>query len=434
MFSNKAKLVFFKQEKTANKTPFALLCDSKAAFINAVLERLKLQNKPEHSDYNQKVVMEAGSAYDYTIQYCETQKNHNPLFFLSILSDILWVEEKSLHSLFEKFGIVLPVLPNNALDNSDEHFFNEEQLDENNYSPEVSAVKEALPFYCVSSEMTKHPLFGNDYVSCYPKEQFKKETINTRFAAKFDLPEKRNKYARPQLDIEFTPGDQMPCVRCYLTLTNRPRMGFQDKNITQQSDGHIVFSHVQLMNFGDPLRALTWAEDYAKNPEHGPNNQPIIRTFLIPLATYNILIAQAVAVDTDRAPGQVKSLDTTILQAVNFSLVSFINHEVTSPADGVVKKLEELSGYLLGRQVHPKDIAPKSFLAHQYGRFQLTSQEEIYWANSKDSMVLARQLERELAGYALHPKKEKPFEQMNLSNSQDRRANKTTDTAVTWFN
>lgn len=185
------------------------------------------------------------------------------------------------------------------------------------------------------------------------------------------------RYARPILELELKKGVG-PCVRCYITLAGKPRVGSTDKDITQDPcTGKITLSGMNLMNFGEPLRALTWVEDYIKNPEHySPGKkrevlEPIIRSFLIPLDNYCELLGQVQGVDMDRAAGQVRFTDAAcvseMFKPVPGSLVTFCDQAV-NPYDGVVKNFEDLSEYVIGEALHPRDFSREDTNSHQHNR------------------------------------------------------------------
>lgn len=247
-------------------------------------------------------------------------------------------------------------------------------------------------------------------MTCYPLEIGAKVELQERFSASYQHPEKQSKYARPILELELV-GALGSCVRCYLTLPARPREGKADKDITQNEKGDVIFKHVKLMNFGDPLRALTWVEDYIKNDEHGqiPVNAPIIRSFLITVAEYARTLAdnEVLLVDADRTPGQVRfqAGDDCPLHAVKHSLTSFMEGKVKA-GDGCVKSIDTLSEYLFGEPLAPHRIAAVGKIAHQHGRM-IEGKAERYQAIDKTTqagqLLAARQLERDLAGFNLEP-------------------------------
>ncbi|MDP3558763.1 MAG: hypothetical protein Q8R79_00235 [Legionellaceae bacterium] len=390
------------QEPSEPDILFKKLSEGKDKFIDLVLDNIDSKKIKEAAKY------ELNKAFDYTIEYCKRQHNQTISFFMLVFSDLLWVTEAAIQPLLTKLEFHISPSENHSSSNSP---VLSEQA-ENKPNPNVNKLQSMLPAYSISTEQLPHPLFGNEYISCYPQERFHKVDLYTRFSEKYTLPEKQSNYARPILDIEFIEPDQLPCVRCYLTLTNRPRPNSADKDITQNEEGNIIFANVYLMNFGDPLRAFTWAEDYVNNPEHGKigTHEPIIRSFLIPLSAYKQIIAAGgvVPVDRDRAPGQVKTLDAARLHAIPNSLMSFMNHPQTHKKDGVIHPLEKLGEYLLGRPIHPKDIASPPHIAHQYGRVEESSEEKKYWENNnKEFMIPARRLEREQAGFALYPEPNK---------------------------
>jgi hypothetical protein len=218
-----------------------------------------------------------------------------------------------------------------------------------------------------------------------------------------DISKKRErevKYARPTLDLEFIQGVG-PCVRCYLTLTDRPRPNSKDKDITQDVNGKITLSNVNLMNFGTPLRALTWIEDYYKNPEHGSGRfTPLLRSFLIPLDNYFELIEKTTSVDMDRATGQVRLIEEVIsaFKPVDNSLVTFSDHQA-KPEDGTMKKIEDLAEFVIGERIHPNDFSDIHTNSHQHNRtVKISSQTHIHCAffktNSKvKGMIEAQSIE-----------------------------------------
>ncbi len=267
----------------------------------------------------------------------------------------------------------------------------------------------SLTDYNVSSEIFKHPVFGTWCVSCYPQEKESKVSMLERFSEKYKHPEKEAKYARPILDIELIPMVG-PCVRCYLTLAARPRPQREDKDVTQNPNGTIIFSNVNLMNFGDPLRAFTWVEDYLKHrDEHGEIglDQPIIRSFLIPVKEYLRTTSDDImVVDADRAPGQVRiQVKDYQLNAVKNSLVSFMDGSVDEK-DGRVIPLAELGHFLVGERVHPLQLTSPDHVAHQHGRMMAGESEryESVDVSTKAGRLLdARLLERDLAGFNLEP-------------------------------
>jgi hypothetical protein len=267
-----------------------------------------------------------------------------------------------------------------------------------------------LPDYQPAHYLHKNYLYEHWSVTCYPLEISNKVEMHERFALNYQLPEKQAKFARPILELECV-GMLGPCIRCYLTLAGRPRAGKEDKDITQNAKGEVVFSHVKLMNFSDPLRALTWVEDYLKNREHGmiAKTSPIIRSFLITLKDYEKALSagEMLLVDADRAPGQVRfqGCEQCPLTAVKYSLLSFMEGEVKS-GDGAVKSLNELSLYLFEEPLAAHLIEDETKIAHQHGRpieGRVLRYHALNIETKAGQLLDARNLERDLAGFNLEP-------------------------------
>lgn len=385
--------------------------------------------------------VELEKAYDYAAGEVERSAvdglpknekyNHQVALFLSVLSDALHVDERELADCFDLTHIkaindstsaVCAV--DNTLNHNIENYVisvhkagfiisakksgKQDALSQEKGELLQSFIARLLHDYTVSFSILKHPIFRLPYVSCYPKEKHAKAWLRRRFSSSFRLPEKDSPYARPILDIELhkTAG---PCVRCYLTLFAKAEDNSNFKDITQDSNGVIQFHHVKLMNFGDPLRALTWVEDYLKNREHenGKSPDPLIRSFLIPLETYVEAIQQTTLVDADRAPGQVRlGYNSGNLNAVSYSLVTFSNSPNSTSKDGRVLSLEVLSNALFGKNVHPKDLAVDS-IAHQHDRMLEDGSRYVASFNDDavEAMVNARKIERYLSGFAFEPTK-----------------------------
>lgn len=271
-------------------------------------------------------------------------------------------------------------------------------------------MQQLLPDYRCANYLHRDHLFQHWGLTCYPIEKINKVEMHERFSSSYQLPEKQSKFARPILALELV-GALGPCVRCYLTLPARPRQGMFDKDITQNGKGDIVFSHVKLMNFSDPLRAFTWVEDYIKNNEHGgiEKTAPIIRSFLITLNEYLRTLSndEVLLVDADRAPGQVRfqGSDNCPLKSVKHSLTSFMDGEVVS-GDGCVKSMHELSAYLFEEPLSAHLISEEGKIAHQHGRM-IEGENRRYESLNKETragqLLDARHLERDLAGFNLEP-------------------------------
>lgn len=402
----------------------------KHTFIQNILDRIEAITTP-----NERITIrdEINEIFEYVIHYCRVQYNDDLLFFISVLSDALWVTEDSLHDICKAIQVDVPVPPvqNTSHPLVEDRNGNKTKLD-------YMTLQHYLPNYVFSKEFS-HALFDNHLcVSCYPKEMYEKVEICKRFSATYLLPENKAKYARPILDIEFPDNSKTPYVRCYLTLTDRPRPDSHDKDIIQDNNGKIIFSNVQLMNFGDPLRALTWVEDYIKNPEHHLKNdpEPIIRSFLIPLSQYRLLIESGVLVDADRAPGQMKHVKEDCLEkfARRDSLVSFTNHQNTHKTDGKIMRLEALSDYLLGQPIHPKDLAKPPHIAHQYGRSTETTTEKKCTRQYKPHpLIVARHLERVLSGFAKPSSNKKDSELSFFKKKKNQTAHHSTDPILKEF-
>ncbi len=202
------------------------------------------------------------------------------------------------------------------------------------------------------------------------------------------------RYARPSLELEFFKGKIY--VRCYLAIAGRgitpedkedfssmmartaKSLSYKDIVQDPKTKEVKILPTVKLMNFGDPLRALTWVEDYQKNPEHKATKHlsPLIRSFLIPLENYVKVIQSENLqyVDRDRAPGQVRLTNDTnfsdILKPKPDSLFTFIDikNKEMHEFDGSVSYFEVLSQYVTGHAISPVEFATPQTNSHQHAR------------------------------------------------------------------
>ena len=290
---------------------------------------------------------------------------------------------------------------------------------------------EYLPGYTHAEEKPagnrdRSNIFHNEILTCYPIEKkLAKPDTWSRFLKNYKAPEKEIKYARPILDLEYV--DEELYVRCYLTLADRPRQGAKDKDITQDTNKKIVFQNVYLMNFGEPLRALTWVEEYIKNPAHAfkvrtiHGYTPIIRTFLLPLDRYKQIVQDdkmLIMVDADRAAGQVK-FNECVSKLIEKharvdSLFSFMERTDYQHYDGNILSIKALSTILLGQadgQINPIWENNSVNIAHQLGRLlagekrkeQDVEQKSYYFFKPVPEQIVCQHLARTFANMAQEP-------------------------------
>lgn len=369
------------------------------------------------SGTQETIEQELTKAFELSLEYYEEQQRKEPGctpdLFLSTLSDILHVTKDSLAAMLDECGFSIELRQTE----SQAPVQNAKVSHPAKTKAAIASIEKSLPDYSFSAHsVSTHPLFGNQYLSCYPIEKEPKVDIYQRFSKQFVLPEKTSTFARPILDIEFheTAG---ACVRFYLALPARPRNakdGFKDKDITQEEKGDVEFSYVNLMGF-DPLRAFTWVEDYLKNSfEHGKieKSKPIIRSFLVPIAEYAKLTNsnKLLMVDPERAPGQVKFvphgsyLQTQDVRPVPGSLVSFTDDPSPTQKDGKVFPLNVLGATLLGEPLHPVDITGSKHIAHQHARELTDLSKKKYMVPNPHEVIAHRTYERTLSGFSLAPK------------------------------
>lgn len=410
-------------QKEINLNSLAEIRENKKIIISNIIEMIYNPGETASSEL-EKVL-------DDTLYYCEGQskldENCSLGLFISSFSDRLHASEDSILTLLENCKIHLfdngVKIANKESDTSIEKITDntvEAKQDELLTQANQLILEQKkmslddylninLPGYKFSlSSVFNHPLYNRISISCYPEERYdaQKVEIYKRLSKDYKLPEKIVKYTRPILDIEIH-RQYGPCVRCYLTILARPRLDSQDKDIIQDPKGNVLLKNVNLMNFGDPLRAFTWVEDYIKNDEHGHINniKPIIRSFLITLEEYQRTLTKSilVEVDSDRAPGQVRVQGGYLeLKTVPNSLVSFTDQN-SREEDGVVLSLTKLGEFLFDTPIHPSKLAEDNYIAHQHGRL-IENSNKRYEIPNPHVVIQARQLERELSGHALEPK------------------------------
>lgn len=183
------------------------------------------------------------------------------------------------------------------------------------------------------------------------------------------------------LDIELV--GRVPYARAYLGLyASAPTDAFKD--ITSNSKGEITMTHVDLMNIGNPMKALLWCADYLTSQEHYKNPKknepvfkpvpkPVVRSFLVPLSDVRGLLlgddefSVTRPLHQDRGAGQFGSLDKSrtniygeLLHPLIGSLVSLFHDkdEYAKASDSGQGKfdLATLQEYLTGKFGDPRSI------------------------------------------------------------------------------
>jgi hypothetical protein len=231
-----------------------------------------------------------------------------------------------------------------------------------------------------------NPLYGNESITLYPLEgekPFEEESTKSS-----------HKVNRPILELELIDGNLY--ARCYLALFAPAQQKERHKDITADDGGEITLKNVNLMNLGNPFKALLWCEDYIYNSEHTGKARPVVRSFLIPLdRAANLICSQdeegvktgTRPVDQDRASGQFSNLgnntvydtgsDGGILKPLAGSLVSFFYSEADYNATNTKGQrkyfLEDLQEFLTGERGSVGDFTSKeskesTTLASQHGR------------------------------------------------------------------
>jgi hypothetical protein len=231
--------------------------------------------------------------------------------------------------------------------------------------------------YTASSSIEGHDLFGSPILTLYPLERDQSALTGSR----------RNYTHRPILDIEIK-GFRL-YARCYLGLYKKGSSEGH-KDITADAEGKVQLQNVDLMNLGNPFKALLWCEDYLSNKEHdgstsGEKNKvppsPVVRSFLVPLTDAHTLLdtGQHVArpLDQDRGAGQFGNYGTPDVYAETLhplagSLVSFFaEYEDFAPEaekpNQTVLPLSHLQQHLTGHAGDPRDMTTSGIMA-QHGR------------------------------------------------------------------
>ena len=226
--------------------------------------------------------------------------------------------------------------------------------------------------YAKSSSTYVHKLFGHQTLTLYPIQ--KSELALSKQGAM------RTVVHRPILDLERV-ADRW-YARCYLGLLAKSTSPTH-KDITADVHGTIVFTHILLMNIGNPMKALLWCEDYLNSSEHDSfPADPVLRSFLVPLSDVgNVFSGEGGArpLDQDRGSGNFGSSGSTDessaymngkLHPLPGSLVSFFLNptEYTTALPGQRKlPMSLLQHYLTGHADDPREMTT-SGIAAQHGR------------------------------------------------------------------
>lgn len=309
--------------------------------------------------------------YDYVLNLCRDKEFHDKINRLPIkcLFDIIF----KLHELKLTKELIFNHIKIKLLNIKS-------QLDK--FTDRVHYYK--LELKDINNRIWIHPLYGNETISIYPIEG---ENPTSK-------EKNSHKTNRPILDIEIINGKLY--ARCYLALFAPAKDDESYKEVRADKDGKIVLTNVNVINLGNPFKALLWCEDYLYNNEHNEkaNARPVIRSFLIPLNNAADLIQgtneydQKIGsrpVDQDRASGQFSNLgdknlydtketDKGILKPLEGSLVSFFyNDSDYNKLDDTRQKkfyLEDLQEFLTGNRGKVGDFTKynKKTIAAQHNR------------------------------------------------------------------
>jgi hypothetical protein len=190
----------------------------------------------------------------------------------------------------------------------------------------------------------------------------------------------RTRPHRPILDIEIVGGRLY--ARCYIGLFAKAASK-EHKDITADVKGNISVNS-DLMNLGNPFKALLWCEDYLSSTEHqgsptSPAPSPVLRSFLVPLRDADWMLdpdnKYARPLDQDRGSGQfgtpgLQDVYSKYLHPLAGSLVSFFHdiHEVMTKEEGQTKlPMALLVKFLTGTEGDVREMAPEG-IAAQHGR------------------------------------------------------------------
>ena len=229
--------------------------------------------------------------------------------------------------------------------------------------------------YRISPEPFVHPLFGHPTITLYPIEKTEEQRRLARESGMGSV------VHRPILDVELVAGNYY--ARCYLGLF-ATATGPQHKDVTASPLGTITVN-TDLMNIGNPFKALLWCEDYLVSSEHGGGAKPVVRSYLVPLSTVTAVFEGkngAAPVDQYRGSGQFKSTGASAYEGtmnpLAGSLVSFFYDpaQVAPPVPGQTKRpLSDLQSFVTGVSgVHaPQELATKG-ISGQHGRRGMTAE------------------------------------------------------------
>lgn len=234
-------------------------------------------------------------------------------------------------------------------------------------------------------QLDVHEIFEHDVLTLYPAWRPDDPDL---VVAQQQAPQKgsqvsaRTKVNRPILDLEYVGGRFH--ARCYLGMFSPMEKGnAKHKDIDADKDGNVQFHNVNLMNLGNPFKALLWCEDYLQNSEHAPKDdlgkrkkgvepQPVVRSFLVPLSDVDWMLAEnssARPLDQDRGTGQFGSPNNpefdTKLHPLIGSLVSFFhNLQHLDPEPNQTKlPLAALQQHLTGTAGDPRDMTTQGVAA-----------------------------------------------------------------------
>jgi hypothetical protein len=180
---------------------------------------------------------------------------------------------------------------------------------------------------------------------------------------------------RPILDLEVVGGRLY--ARGYLGLFKKADDA-KRKDVTADAEGRITVRS-ELMNLGNPFKALLWCEDYLSSTEHSQGGiapDPVVRSFLVPLTDADWLLSGGGRpLDQDRGSGQFGNFGDPEVYAKNMhplagSLVSFflnVGELKQKEANQTKLPLPLLQKFLTGEAGDPREMAP-SGLAAQHGR------------------------------------------------------------------
>lgn len=226
--------------------------------------------------------------------------------------------------------------------------------------------------YAKSKDVYLHKLFGHDTLTLYPMQK-EPGVLESQGSL-------RKVVHRPILEVERVGNTWY--ARCYLGLLAKSTSPTH-KDITANDDGEIVFTHILLMNIGNPMKALLWCEDYLTSKEHDAfEADPVIRSFLVPLTDVERIFKKeggARPLDQDRGSGQFGSTGTSDessgymggkMHPLKGSLVSFFLNpsEYATQLEGQKKlPMSLLQHYLTGHAGDPREMT-KSGVAAQHGR------------------------------------------------------------------